>query len=65
LHGEIFEFPKFFFCLKILFNVNGKATVGHTPCLIKLGSVSSQNVCPRARALPAVALGLGFKQCKN
>ncbi len=24
LHGEIFEFPQFFFCLKILFNVNGK-----------------------------------------
>jgi hypothetical protein len=27
LYGEIFEFPLFFFCLKILFNVNGKATV--------------------------------------
>jgi hypothetical protein len=26
LHGEIFEFPSFF-CLKIHFNVNGKATV--------------------------------------
>jgi hypothetical protein len=29
LHGEIFEFPSFFFCLKILFNVNGKASVTH------------------------------------
>jgi hypothetical protein len=27
LHGEIFEFSSFFFCLKILFNVNGKVTV--------------------------------------
>ncbi len=27
LHGEIFKFPKFFFCFKILFNVNGKAMV--------------------------------------
>ncbi len=27
LYGEIFEFLLFFFCLKILFNVNGKATV--------------------------------------
>jgi hypothetical protein len=27
LHGEIFEFPSFFFCIKILFNVNGKVTV--------------------------------------
>jgi hypothetical protein len=26
LHGEVFEFSWFFFCLKILFNVNGKAT---------------------------------------
>jgi L-lactate permease len=25
LHGEIFEFPYFFFCLKIVFHVNGKA----------------------------------------
>jgi len=32
-HVEIFEFPWFFFCLKILFNVNGKATLWHTPCL--------------------------------
>jgi hypothetical protein len=32
-HDEIFEFPQFFFYLKILFNVNGKATVWHTPCL--------------------------------
>jgi hypothetical protein len=32
LHGEIFEFSSFFFCLKILFNVNGKATVWHAPC---------------------------------
>jgi hypothetical protein len=23
VNGEIFEFPSFFFCLKILFNVNG------------------------------------------
>jgi hypothetical protein len=30
LHCEIFEFPQFFFCLQILFNVNGKATVGDT-----------------------------------
>jgi hypothetical protein len=35
LHGEIFEFPLFFFCLKmILFNANGKATVWHTPIII-------------------------------
>jgi hypothetical protein len=27
LNDEIFEFQSFFFCLKILFNVNGKATV--------------------------------------
>ncbi len=25
LQGEIFEFPSFFICLKIHFNVNGKA----------------------------------------
>jgi hypothetical protein len=31
LLGEIFKFPSFFFCLKILFNVNGKATVWHNP----------------------------------
>jgi hypothetical protein len=37
LHGEIFEFPLFFFCLKmILFNANGKATVWHTPIIIVL-----------------------------
>jgi hypothetical protein len=27
LHGEIFEVPQFFFCLKMLFTVNGKAMV--------------------------------------
>jgi hypothetical protein len=27
LHGEIFELSKLFFALKILLNVNGKATV--------------------------------------
>jgi hypothetical protein len=27
LDGETFEFPSFFFCIKILFNVNGKAIV--------------------------------------
>jgi hypothetical protein len=27
LDGEIFEFPSFFFCIKILLNVNGKAIV--------------------------------------
>ncbi len=27
LHGEIFELPQFFFCLKILFSLNGKATM--------------------------------------
>jgi hypothetical protein len=32
LHGEVLEFPWFFFCLKILLNVDGKATVWHTPC---------------------------------
>jgi hypothetical protein len=32
LHGEIFEFSEFFFCLQILYNVNGKGTVWHTPC---------------------------------
>jgi hypothetical protein len=32
LHGEIFEFPIIFFCLKILYNVNGKAAVRQTPC---------------------------------
>jgi len=33
LHGEIFEFSEFFFCLQILCNVNGKGTtVCHTPC---------------------------------
>jgi hypothetical protein len=26
-HGEILEFSYFFFCIKILLNVNGKATV--------------------------------------
>jgi len=34
LHGEIFEFPSFFFCLKIFFNVNGKAALRHSPCFI-------------------------------
>jgi hypothetical protein len=33
LYGEIFEFSSFFSCPKIPFNVNGKATVWHTPCL--------------------------------
>ncbi len=33
LHGGIFEFSYFFFGLKMPFNVNGKATVWHTPCL--------------------------------
>jgi hypothetical protein len=27
LYGEIFEFPSFFFCLKILLNVNSEATM--------------------------------------
>jgi hypothetical protein len=31
LDGEIFEFPKFFFLLKVLLNLNGKAIVCHTP----------------------------------
>jgi hypothetical protein len=35
LHGEIFEFPSIFFCLESLFNVNGKATMWLTPCLMK------------------------------
>jgi hypothetical protein len=34
LHGEIFEFSYFFFCLKILLNVNGKAKVSHTFCIL-------------------------------
>ncbi len=29
LDGEILEFQLFFFCLKIFFNVNGKATMWH------------------------------------
>jgi hypothetical protein len=29
--NEIFEFPWFFFCIRILFNVNGKATDYDTP----------------------------------
>jgi hypothetical protein len=37
LHSEIFEFPQFFFCLKIFFNLNGKAKVWHTP-LFAFGS---------------------------
>jgi hypothetical protein len=32
LHGKIFEFSEFFFCMNIFFNVNGKATVLYTPC---------------------------------
>ncbi len=32
MHGEIFEFLYFFFCLKIFLNVNGKGPVWHTPC---------------------------------
>ncbi len=35
LPGEIFEFPSFFFCLKIPFNVNRKATKCDTP-LVRL-----------------------------
>jgi hypothetical protein len=31
----------FFFCIKILFNVNGKATVWHTPCLVFVEGVST------------------------
>ncbi len=31
-HGEIFEFPSFSFCLKMLFNLNGKAMLWHTHC---------------------------------
>jgi hypothetical protein len=27
LHSEIFEFPYFFLCFKMLLNANGKATV--------------------------------------
>ncbi len=34
LHGEIFEFSYFFFCLKMLLKVNGKVTVWHTPCCL-------------------------------
>ncbi len=40
-HGEIFEFPQFFFCLKILFNVNGKATVVTGTPLVLLGTTLS------------------------
>jgi hypothetical protein len=40
LYGEIVEFLLFFFCLKILFNVNGKATVWHTPCFRIMSSSS-------------------------
>jgi len=42
LHGEIFEFPSFFFCLKVLLNVNGKATVWHTPCFSVIGEHATQ-----------------------
>ncbi len=34
MRGELFEILWFFFCLKIGFNVNGKATVWHTSCFI-------------------------------
>jgi len=34
LHGEIFEFPWFFFCLKVHVNVNSKATVWHNLCFV-------------------------------
>jgi hypothetical protein len=27
LHGKIFEFSEYFFCINIFINVNGKATV--------------------------------------
>ncbi len=36
LHGEIFEFPSFFFRIKILFNIIGKATVCVTHPLLFL-----------------------------
>jgi hypothetical protein len=36
LHGEIFEFSKFFFCLKIIpFNVNGKVSLRDFLVLLK------------------------------
>ncbi len=51
LHGEIFTFPYnffFFFCLSILFNVNGKATTmwpTHPPCFINFHiSFGSQKI---------------------
>jgi hypothetical protein len=41
LHVEIFEFPLFFFCLQILFNEIGQATVWHTPCTLFVTKVKA------------------------
>jgi hypothetical protein len=45
VHGEIFEFPLFFFCLQICLNVNGKATVWHTPFLCNELLHSMKSTC--------------------
>ncbi len=48
LHGEIFTFPKsLFFCLKIVLNVNGKATVCDTPLVVvNVNVVFMKFICP-------------------
>jgi hypothetical protein len=45
LHGEILEFSSLVFCLKICFNVNGNATVWHTPRCVLFVFFISQMVC--------------------
>jgi len=39
------SFHNSFFCLKILFNVNGKATMWHTPCSLDLSKVYGFKPC--------------------
>ncbi len=49
LHGEIFfEFPLILLLLKILFDVNGKATVWHTPLFKLRTHRKKQNHLPRS-----------------
>jgi hypothetical protein len=65
LHGEIFEFSSFFFCLTILFNLNGKATVCDTPLVALLLLCLAWLVVHDAEELKLSLLSTLQKQTNN
>jgi hypothetical protein len=51
LHGERFEFPQFFFCLKILFNIIGKGNSVMHPLFLLILVSQTLSLTPMCNAM--------------